>query len=411
MSNGNEIRKLESAKQMKQTMGDYFARLKEAAASPDKKVAWCTSAGPAELLYAMGFEVFFPENHSAMIGALKKAADYIPITVAHGYSPDICSYLTSDIGAFLKKQTPLTKMGFNSVPKPDILVFNTNQCREVVDWFDFYAKHFNAPIIGIRTPLNVDEVSPSLVQYISGQYQELVPLLQPIATQKFDLDKFKETVRLSHEACTLWRKVLETAKHHPSPINFFDASIHMGPIVVMRGTRYALDYYRVLLAELEERITNNVGAVANEKYRLYWEGMPIWFQLKNLAKLFARLNTCIVASTYCYSWSFENHDLDKPFDSCALAYTKLFIVRSDSVKQKILEKHLKDFSVDGIIYHDAKTCPRNSNNRYGLQVRLQKENNMPYLELNGDLNDSRCYSEEQSVVAIETFIDQLAMRK
>ena len=160
MSNGNEIRKLESVKQMKRTMGDYFARLKEAADSPDKKIAWCTSAGPAELLYAMGFEVYFPENHSAMIGALKKATDYIPITVAHGYSPDICSYLTSDIGAFLKKKTPLTKMGFSSVPKPDILVFNTNQCREVVDWFDFYAKHFNAPIIGIRTPLNVDEMSP-----------------------------------------------------------------------------------------------------------------------------------------------------------------------------------------------------------------------------------------------------------
>ena len=61
-------------------------------------------------------------------------------------------------------------------------------------------------------------------------------------------------MRLSHEGCVLWRKVLETAMHKPSPINFFDSAIHMGPIVVMRGTQYAVDYYKILLAELEERL-------------------------------------------------------------------------------------------------------------------------------------------------------------
>ncbi|MCK5347398.1 MAG: 2-hydroxyacyl-CoA dehydratase, partial [Candidatus Heimdallarchaeota archaeon] len=110
-------------------------------------------------------------------------------------------------------------------------------------------------------------------------------------------------------------------------------------------------------------------------------------------------------------WIFDNLDPDNPFDSSALAYTKLFIVRSDNAKQKVLEEHLRKFSIDGIIYHDAKTCPRNSNNRHGLQVRLQDKTNVPYLELNGDFNDSRCYGEEQSVIAIETFIDQLDMRK
>ena len=410
MANGNGIRKLEASRLMKKTMSDYYARLKQASESSDRKVAWCSSVGPAELLYAMDFEVYFPENHAAMIGVSKKAAEYIPITVAHGYSPEVCSYLTSDIGAFLKKQTPLTKMGLESVPKPDVLVYNTNQCREVAHWFDFYARHFHVPLLGITTPLNVAEVSQSLVQYISSQYQELAQNLESVAAQSFDLDKFKETVRLSREACALWRKVLATAKYHPSPINFFDACIHMGPIVVMRGTRYALEYYQVLLAELETRIRDDIGAVQNEKYRLFWEGMPIWFKLSSLAKLFDRLQACIVASTYCNSWIFDDLDPENPFDSSALAYTKLFIVRSENAKQGILERHLEEFAIDGVIYHEAKTCPRNSNNQHGLQIRLYEKTNVPYLELNGDLNDSRCYSEEQSVIAIETFIDQLAKR-
>jgi benzoyl-CoA reductase/2-hydroxyglutaryl-CoA dehydratase subunit BcrC/BadD/HgdB len=182
--------------------------------------------------------------------------------------------------------------------------------------------------------------------------------------------------------------VLEKARHIPSPINFFDSAIHMGPIVVMRGTSHAVEYYKILLAELEERIQNNISAVPVEHFRIYWEGMPLWYRLSSLAKLFAKLNTCIVASTYCNSWVFDDLSQAEPFESSALAYCKLF--------------------VQGIIYHESKTCARNSNNRFGLQNRLFKRTGIPYLEINGDLNDPRCYSEEQSIIAIETFIDQLS---
>ncbi|NCO55002.1 MAG: 2-hydroxyacyl-CoA dehydratase, partial [Bacteroidetes bacterium] len=324
---------------------------------------------------------------------------------------EICSYLTSDIGAFLQNETPLQKSGFKSVPKPDILVYNTNQCHEVGDWFMYYAKHFNVPVLGVNTPLWISELTPSIINSVANQFKDLVPELEKVSEQKFDLEKFRETVRLSHDGCVLWRKVLETAMHKPSPINFFDSAIHMGPIVVMRGTQYAVDYYKILLAELQERIKNNIGAVPSEKLRIYWDGMPLWYKLSSMAKLFASLDTCIVASTYCNSWIFDDLDPKDTFQSSALAYCKLFIVRSDEEKQKVLEKLMVDFSIDGIIYHDAKTCSRNSNNRFGLPNRLNSKNNIPYLEINGDLCDSRCYSEEQSIIAIETFIEQLSTRK
>jgi len=407
----SKIIKLQSANELRRTMDCYFARLKEAVDTRNKKIAWCTSVGPAELLYSMGFEVYFPENHGAMLGASKTADKYIPTAVAHGYSPEICSYLTSDIGAFLQNETPLQKSGFKSVPKPDILVYNTNQCHEVGDWFMYYAKHFNVPVLGVNTPLWISELTPSIINSVANQFKDLVPELEKVSEQKFDLEKFRETVRLSHDGCVLWRKVLETAMHKPSPINFFDSAIHMGPIVVMRGTQYAVDYYKILLAELQERIKNNIGAVPSEKLRIYWDGMPLWYKLSSMAKLFASLDTCIVASTYCNSWIFDDLDTKDPFQSSALAYCKLFIVRSDEEKQKVLEKLMVDFSIDGIIYHDAKTCSRNSNNRFGLPNRLNSKNNIPYLEINGDLCDSRCYSEEQSIIAIETFIEQLSTRK
>jgi len=406
----NMLVKLQSADDLRRTMDGYFARLKDAAETHSRKIAWCTSVGPAELLYSMGFEVYFPENHGAMLGAGKNADKYIPTAVAHGYSPDICSYLTSDIGAFLQNETPLQKSGFASVPRPDILVYNTNQCREVEDWFSFYSRHFNVPMVGIHTPLCISDLTPEIVKSVSDQYHRIIPELEKVSGKKFDRDRFSETVGLSHDGCVLWKQVLEKARHIPSPINFFDSAIHMGPIVVMRGTIHAVEYYKILLKELEARIDNNISAVPAERFRVYWEGMPLWYRLSNLAKLFARLDTCIVASTYCNSWVFDDLDPADPFESSALAYSKLFIVRSDSVKENILERLLKEFTVHGIIYHESKTCARNSNNRFGLQNRLFKRTNIPYLEINGDLNDPRCYSEEQSIIAIETFVDQLAGR-
>jgi benzoyl-CoA reductase/2-hydroxyglutaryl-CoA dehydratase subunit BcrC/BadD/HgdB len=400
--------KLQSADDLKKTMDGYFLRLREAAETGTKKVAWCTSVGPAELLYSMGFEVYFPENHGAMLGAGKNADKYIPTAVAHGYSPDICSYLTSDIGAFLQNETPLQKMGFKSVPKPDILVYNTNQCREVGDWFGFYARHFNVPILGIHTPLSIQDLNEEIIKSVSDQYKKIIPGLEAVAEKKFDIDRFRETVRLSHDGCVLWKEVLSKAKHLPSPINFFDSAIHMGPIVVMRGTQYPIDYYRILINELDVRIQNNISAVPSEKHRIYWEGMPLWYKLSSMAKLFAKLDTCIVASTYCNSWVFDDLDPADPFGSSALAYCKLFIVRSDEVKENILANLMNEFSVNGIIFHEAKTCQRNSNNHFGLQNRLFKRTGLPYLEINGDLNDPRCFSEEQTIIAIETFIEQLS---
>ncbi len=406
----SDIIRLESVVAMRKTMGDYFNRLKVATETGDTKIAWCSSVGPAELLYSMGFEVYFPENHGAMLGAGKNADKYIPSAVAHGYSPDICPYLTSDIGAFLQNETPLQKMGFESVPKPDVLVFNTNQCREVEDWFSYYARHFDVPIMGIHTPLNIDTLSESIIQNVASQFKDLIPKLEKIATQKFDIDKFKEAIGLSHDGCVLWRQVLETAKNIPSPINFFDAAIHMGPIVVMRGTHYAIDYYKILLAELQDRIKNAITAVPEEKFRIYWDGMPLWYKLSSMAKLFAKHDACIVASTYCNSWIFDDLDPKDPFESSALAYCKLFIVRSDEAKEKVLQNLMTDFSIDGIIYHESKTCSRNSNTLYGLQNRLYSKTNIPFLEINGDLNDPRCFSEEQTIIAIETFISQLSNR-
>lgn len=399
---------IKATKQMKKLMADHFLGLDRAKKEGSPKVAWCTSVGPAELLLAMGFDVYYPENHGAMLGATRMAPDLIPEANAAGYSPEICSYLTSDVGAFLKGVTPLTRAyGIESIPKADVLVFNTNQCRDVQDWFEFYGRQWKVPIVGVRTHRGVGEVKDYYIQDVAQQLKDMIPTLEQVSGNKFDIDRLRETVRLSKECTVRWRKVLEAAANVPSPMTFFDHTIHMAPAVVLRGKQEALDYYDLLLAELKERMDAGVAAVPGECTRLYWEGMPVWGRLRMLSDLMLELKSCIVASTYCNSWIFDAFDEQEPFTSMARAYTELFIVRDEDYKTRYMQDWIKRFNIEGIIFHDAKTCPNNSNNRYALPQRLNRDLGVATITINGDLNDLRCFSDEQAKTNLEAFVEQI----
>lgn len=406
------IKKIQATGLMRKLMADYFYELDKASKEGSPKVAWCTSVGPAELLLSLGFLVYYPENHGAMLGATRAANNYIPVVNAIGYSPDICSYLTSDVGAFIKKETPLSLAykGIEGVPKPDVLVYNTNQCRDVQEWFSWYSRELKVPAMGISTYRNIGNIENYHLESIVQQMKDMISPLEEISGQKFDIDKLRHFLSLSYDCTQLWKKILETNTAKPAPMSFFDGTIHMGPAVVLRGNPQAVEYYKVLLKELEERIANKEGAVEGEKFRLYWEGMPIWGKLRDLAEFFIGLKTAVIASTYCNSWIFEAFDPEDPFMSMARAYTEIFIVRDESFKEKYIEKMVCEYKLDGLLFHDAKTCPANSNNRYGMPERLEKKLNIPTLTINGDLNDMRCYSEEQAKTNIEAFIEQLEAR-
>jgi benzoyl-CoA reductase/2-hydroxyglutaryl-CoA dehydratase subunit BcrC/BadD/HgdB len=394
---------------MREMMAGYFRNLNRAALEGRPKIAWCSSVGPVELLLSLGYAVFYPENHAAMLGATRASMKTIPVANAAGYSPDICSYLTSDIGAHLRRETPLSKVypEIVTVPRPDVLVYDNVQCRDVQEWFSWYGREFVVPVLGVATPRNIAAITPELLAGIAGQVRALVPPLEKIAGRRFDIDRLRAVMSLSRDGSEMWKRVLETNRARPAPLSFFDAVIHMGPAVVLRGTEEALAYYRVLFGEVEGRAARGEGAVEGERFRLYWEGMPIWGKLRDLAEFFIGLRTAVVASTYANSWIFESGDLADPFLALARSSAGLFIARDEDAKERYLKDMAETYGVQGFIFHDAKTCPHNSNNRYGLPGRLEKATGIPTLTIHGDVNDLRCYSEDQTRTAIEAFVERL----
>lgn len=390
---------------LKGILKDYFTGMK----SP---IAWCTSAGPAEILRALGFEVYFPENHGALLGASRAAEKYIPRAHKEGFDGEICSYLTADIGAWLMKETPLTKIyGLESIPTPDLIVFNTNQCREVAEWFNFFGREYDCPVVGIFPPRYLEEVTKADVENVVVQLKRLIIVGEEIIGKPLNPAKLSETVRLSFEGSQLWKEVLETAIHSPAPLTFFDGCILMAPIVVLRGTQICIDFYKEVLAELTDLVGKNEGAVPNEQVRIYWEGMPVWGRLRSLSQLFAENQTSVVASTYCNSWVFDDFDPNNPLESMAYAYTQIFINRGENTKLEMMKNLMETFKVDGAVFHNSKTCFNNANGRFGLPKRIKEATGIDTISFDGDLVDLRFFSDGQTRTKLETFIEQLKYKK
>lgn len=403
---------IRSQQRLRTLMRDYFLDLDAAAKSPDRRVAWCTSVGPCEILAAFGFAVYFPENHGALLGARRMSQDLIPRASGIGYCAESCSYMNSDIGCAITNNSPLREIyGIDGPPRPDLLVYNTNQCREVQDWFGFFARRDGAAIMGIQPPRYLGTVTRAHVDNVRAQLSDLIDHIEHQFNLKLDPRRLEECVALSSQASSRWRAVLDTAAYRPAPLTFWDGAIHMAPVILMRGSQTAVDYYDALLAEMEERISRHVPGVPGERWRIYWEGMPIWPRLRELSEKFFDLRAAVVASTYCNSWAFEPYRGGDPLEWMARTSLEIFINRDEPWKEEFLAEMFRRFEVDGAIFHNARTCPNNTNSRFGMPQRLRERLDLPVLVIDGDLSDLRFFSTAQSMTNIEAFIEQLEGRR
>ena len=168
--------------------------------------------------------------------------------------------------------------------------------------------------------------------------------------------------------------MLDTARTRPAPLTFWDGLIHMAPVILMRGSQTAVEYYEGLLAEMQARVEDGVAAVPDERFRVYWEGMPVWPKIRELSERFFDLRTVVAASTYCNSWAFEPYEGGDPIDWMARTSLEIFINRDERFKQSFLDVNCsRGLRIDGAIFHNARTCPNNTNSRFGMAQRMRDE--------------------------------------
>jgi benzoyl-CoA reductase/2-hydroxyglutaryl-CoA dehydratase subunit BcrC/BadD/HgdB len=403
-----EKRKFRAVKKMRDIMTRYFIEAKTAKQN-DRMVAWITSGGPVEPLIAMDIIPVYPENHGAMIGASHLGVGLCETAEQMGYSRDLCSYARTDIASAATGTGAIP----GGLPRPDFLVCCNNICGTVVKWYEVLARHFNVPLFIYDTPFIHTDFSEEAKKYVREQTAEYLSFLETMTGRKIDYDRLAEVARLSIKAMRLWQKVLETGMHKPAPMTAFDAFFHLALIVTLRGQQVVIDYYTELLDELNEHIAQGIGMVSDEKYRLLWDNLPLWFKTRWLSDKFAAHGAALVGSTYTNAWCsvvdlIDENDL---VGSLGIASSSIYINISIDRMLGELGEMIRKFDVDGLVMHSNRSCKPYSLGQYDIQKMVMKEFGIPSLIIEADQVDERNFSESQIETRIDAFMETIKARR
>jgi len=369
-----------------------------------RPVAWVTSGAPVEYLKALGYFIHYPENHAAMCGVRRSAVEAMEAAEDQGYSRDLCSYARTDIGTVLTGKTIVGRL-----PKPDLLVCCTNICQTVLAWYRILAKETGAELVLIDTPFIYDEVSPHTIEYVKRQLEEAIEVAERVSGRTLKPKRLEEAGQRSQDAAYLWNEVMAKGKHRPAPLTIFDQFILMGPIVEMRGDEETIRFYRAMAKALDDRISNGVGAIREERHRLLWDNLPIWFRMRHMSHLLASSGAACVASTYTNAWGelAEMMQPGKPVESMAQVYLHPILNRSTEHKLDTMRTMIDEFHLDGVLLHSDRSCKPYSIGQVDQRDRLVNEIGVPALLLEADHSDERVYNDEQADNRIAAFLEML----
>ncbi len=243
--------------------------------------------------------------------------------------------------------------------------------------------------------------------YVRAQLEELVGVMEGITGRALERERLNEAIRLSQEASKLWARILETGTNKPSPMTVFDQFISMAPIVSQRGTREAVEFYRELADELDQRVAKGIGAIENERFRLFWDNLPIWPELRRLSTFLEDRGASLVASLYTWAWASLAVGEEDPFKD----WTDQYLYTANLHIERRIEQYIdlaEEYGLHGFLYHSNRSCKFVSQDIPEVRNAVTKATGLPGLILEADHNDPRLYSIESLESQIENFLEMLS---
>ena len=412
----------DSQLQQKKMIAEHYRRLAHAGETGEKNVYTFVPGNLTELLRSFDLLPVLPEINALQSAMRGKSRDYIAIAEKLGHSEDVCTYVKCDLG--MMKSGNVGPTG-EALPKPDLLLLSYTGCFTFMKWFEILKQEYDCPVAMLHVPYQADgRITESMRSYVAKQIREdLIPTLERISGRRYDEDRLKDLLRNSARAEDDLVFVLESAKHRPSPIDaYFGGVYYIGPIfTAFRGTVEAVDYYRALRLEIEDRLAQGLGPVTpdgelkHERFRIVVEGPPNWTSFHAFWRMFADEGAVAVASSYTkvggvYDTGFR-HDPDHPIetlaDYCMGCYTNLGL----PARVAMLAKYVEDYEADGLLVHSIKSCNSFSAGQLMILREVEERTGKPGGFIESDLVDPRYFSAANIKNRLESYFQMIEQKR
>lgn len=414
-----KVNRLRTTALTRQLTEDYY---EEVARAHDNGhwVAWGVGPIPLELCKAMDIHAVHMQNFGARLAAKKGDAQFKKVSEGLGFCPDMCSYTRLTVGCgvlgdMLDSAKAERPDFVRYMPKPDMILCAT-PCPTMPNWADLLSRMWHVPYFPIETPCTYEAADiPRNMEYVRRQIWDLVAFMEETTGRKLDMDRLKEIMRWLKKGSELRSEVMEMTKNVPAPMSFFDSLITMGPFNIIRGTPQCVDYFQKLHAEVSDRVARGVGSLSDERFRLYWDHLGIWFKVGALSEKFASYGAVVVVGPYTARTFYpfpDQIDPEKPIDTIVNAlYFSPPAVSTFESRVERTEQILRDYKIDGMILHSIRTCRPQDIGQYDLIDEMQKRLGVPGVMIHADHVDTDFYDEADVNNTLDSFFEVLEQKK
>ena len=418
-----EVVKEPSMLKQKMMIADNYDKLTRAKELGLKVSSTYVPGNLNELLMCFGVLNNLPEINAIQNGMRKLSGRLIMDAEKMGHSEDVCTYVKCDIGNMAKGAiAPNGK----PMPVPDLLLLSYTGCFTFMKWFELLRDEYGCDTVMLHVPYQGDgKFTKNMRDYVVKQLKgEIIPKLEEISGVKFDIDRLREYLRNSALAEENFVWVLESAKNRPSPIDaYFGGVFYIGPIfTAFRGTEDAVEYYRILRTEIEERIAAGLGPVTpegemgEEKYRLVVEGPPNWTSFRDFWKMFYDEGAVVVASTYTkvggvYDYDGFRHDPDRPLESLAEYCLGCYTNRNLPTRVDMIRTYMDAYEADGFLINSIKSCNSFSAGQLMIMREIESRTGKPAAFIETDLVDPRYFSPANVKNRLESYFQMIDQKR
>lgn len=403
--------------------------------------------GGAEGLIALatGFDHAFlvGEPYGASVAFLYKEnpAFYQQIVEAcdhAGYPRDLCSYMRNYLGSLL-----LDKYIFGGpFPKLDFCL-QAGFCDTHSKWYQIVSEirkipYFSLDLLPFDWEISGESEKTKQLkrEYITNQIHEAIEWMVKTTGRRFDDEKFIEGVTNEFESTSLWAKVCAANRAIPAPLDEKTMLSFYVLAVLARPKKEVVDFYRELLAEVEERVANQIAANPYERCRFISDSQPPWFGL-DLFRVLESYGVVSLGAHYTFAlsggWEYSSDEETwnpaktpqergialKTRDDAARALADWWLTtgtvcrgvrHSGAGKIKRVMDIVRKWQVDAVLIHLNRGCEGTALGQMDIVQALLKAG-IPTMTFEGNHADPREYDEGRTIARIESFMETLGLKK
>jgi benzoyl-CoA reductase subunit B len=434
--NGQRANRLKTTKMGGKLVNDYWSDL-FAAKDDGRKVIWYNGTYIPPFFHAHNCAYVHGEAWSAYLAAKHGEIPAQQAGEARGYDRELCSYARTHIGQALIDLQKLKdgKLGIApdspraltmaKLPAPDMIINAYPYCSSGQQWDDITYRLFGkkVPMYTVSVPLlwggrkdagymRGEEWNERSL-YVAKQLRAMTGFLEEHTGRKYDWDRLSEVMGYVKKAATLRLEAMDLCAATPAPASFFDWIVSIAHVNFLPGTQAIVDYFEAVKAEIQERVANGEGAVKDEKYRLFFDGMMNWNKIGWLADKFAAVNATVVAGRYTHMSFWQEPQLvDLKDPVLGMAQNYLICPNNHGAPIMIgeINKLCDKFKIDGMVMHASRTCRGMTNSQF-LIADAAKARGRQALFFEGDVADESFYKDELLNTRLEAMIESLDARK